>query len=71
MPARVGDWAAFFGEGLDADAHAAIRSGERTGHPLGDAGFVAALGRDLGSTPARRKPGRKPKTEEPRGAAPP
>jgi putative transposase len=61
--ALVGDWAAFLAEGLGADVHAAIRSGERTGRPLGDAAFVAALERDLGRTLARRKPGRKPKAD--------
>jgi hypothetical protein len=58
---RVDDWPAFLAEGLDAEAHAAIRSGERTGRPLGAAGFVAALERDLGRTLARGRPGRKPK----------
>ncbi len=62
----VGDWAAFLAEGLGADVHAAIRSGERTGRPLGDGAFVAALERDLGRTLARRKPGRKPKAGESR-----
>ncbi len=65
---RVGDWAAFLAEGLDADAHAAIRSGERTGRPLGDGAFVAALERELGRTLAKRKPGRKPKTDKRRVA---
>ena len=41
----VGDWAAFLAEGLDGRVHAAIRSGERTGRPLGGAAFVAALER--------------------------
>ena len=59
----VGDWAAFLAEGLGAEALAAIRSGERTGRPLGDVGFVAALERDLGRTLAKRKPGRKPQTD--------
>jgi putative transposase len=59
----VRDWPAFLAEGLDADAHAAIQSGERTGRPLGGADFVAALERDLGRTLARLKPGRKPKAD--------
>jgi len=61
LSALVGDWAAFLAEGIDAPALAAIRAGERTGRPLGDARFVAALERDLGRTLARQKPGRKPK----------
>ena len=63
MLERAGGWAAFLAEGLDADARAAIRSGERTGRPLGDTDFVAALERDLGRTLAKRKPGRKPQTD--------
>jgi len=66
---RVSDWPAFLDEGLDAQAHAAIRSGERTGRSLGAADFVASLERDLGRTLMRGKPGRKPKrpTAAPRG----
>ena len=57
----VTDWPAFLAQGLDTEAHAAIRSGERTGRPLGAAGFVAALEHDLGRSLTRGKPGRKPK----------
>jgi putative transposase len=60
---RVGDWAEFLGAGLsDTDAEA-IRAGERTGRPLGSPEFVAQLEGRLGRTLARRKPGRKPKTD--------
>ena len=58
---RVTDWAAFLGEGLDADALEAIRAGERTGRPLGDARFVKRLETRLGRTLARLKPGPKPR----------
>ena len=60
---RVTDWAAFLGEGLDDDALAAIRAGERTGRPLGAARFVKRLERRLGRTLARRKPGPKPQDD--------
>ena len=60
----VRDWPAFLAEGLDAEAHAAIRSGERTGRPLGAASFVASLERALGRSLMRGKPGRKPKATD-------
>jgi putative transposase len=56
----AGAWRDFLAAGLDDGMLETIRSGERTGRPLGDAAFVAriesATGRDL----ARRKPGPKP-----------
>jgi REP-associated tyrosine transposase len=55
------DWAAFLGQGLGAEDHAAIRAGERTGRPLGAPRFVARLEKRLGRTLARQKPGPKPK----------
>lgn len=57
------EWGDFLGGGLDADSLAAIRGGERTGRPLGDAGFVAALETATGRQLARRKPGPKPRRE--------
>lgn len=39
---------------------AAIRSGERTGRPLGSDSFVANLEAGLGRTLGRQRPGRKP-----------
>jgi putative transposase len=60
----VTDWAAFLARETEAPALEAIRAAERTGRPLGDAGFVAALEQDLGRTLARRKPGPKPKAEK-------
>ena len=56
----IGNWSAFLAQGLDAQTHAAIRSAERTGRPLGSADFVAALERDLARTLTRQKPGPKP-----------
>jgi putative transposase len=58
---RVPDWADFLGGGLRADEHAAIRTGERTGRPLGAAAFVARLEKRLGRSLARQKPGPKSK----------
>ena len=58
---REPDWATFLAGGLDADAHAAIRSAERTGRPLGDEAFTARLEQSLGRSLARQKPGRKPR----------
>ncbi len=57
-------WAEFLGEGIDERALSAIRSGERTGRPLGDAGFVSRLEAETGRQLARRKPGPKPRAEE-------
>jgi len=58
---RAGDWADFLAGGLSEAEHGAIRSGERTGRPLGSADFVAGLEGRLGRTLARQKPGRKPR----------
>ncbi len=60
----VPDWPAFLTEGLDAEAHAAIRSGERTGRPLGAPAFIASLERQLGRTLTRGKPGRPSKVSD-------
>ena len=54
------DWAVFLDAGLRDDEREALRSGERTGRPLGSSAFVAGLERELGRPLARRKPG--PKT---------
>ena len=58
---QVGDWAGFLDAGLSEAEHAAIRSGERTGRPLGSPEFVAGLERHLGRALARQKPGPKGK----------
>jgi putative transposase len=57
------NWPAFLARQTEATALEAIRAAERTGRPLGGAGFVAALEQDLGRTLARQKPGPKPKVE--------
>jgi len=62
---RVPDWADFLAGGLGAKEHAAIRSGERTGRPLGSAEFVADLEHRLARPLARKKPGPKPKVGRP------
>ena len=58
---QVGDWAGFLDAGLSEAEHAAIRSGERTGRPLGSPEFVAGLEQRLGRALARQKPGPKGK----------
>jgi putative transposase len=60
----VPDWRAFLRQGLSEAEHAAIRSGERTGRPLGSARFVARLEKRLKRTLARQKPGPKPMVAE-------
>ena len=57
---RFPDWAGFLDQPIADDALAAIRSGERTGRPLGSESFVAKLETNLGRTLARQRPGRKP-----------
>jgi len=57
----VPDWKAFLAAGLAEDDHEALRQHERTGRPLGAAGFVEALEARLGRNLKPRKPGRKPK----------
>ena len=61
---RVDDWAGFLAAGLSDAEHRAIRSGERTGRPLGSADFVVDLERRLGRVLSRRKPGPKPQRGE-------
>ena len=62
---RVPDWADFLAGGLGAEEHAAIRSGERTGRPLGSAGFIADLEHRLTRPLAHGKPGPKPRAGQP------
>lgn len=59
----VPDWASFLAEGLDNEAAERLRHGERTGRPLGDAGFVARLEAATGRPLAPRKRGPKPRRE--------
>jgi putative transposase len=56
----VSQWSDFLGEGIDDRALAAIRAGERTGRPLGDADFIGRLEALTGRRLARQKPGPKP-----------
>ena len=58
------DWRALLDSGLTEAKHLGIRSGERTGRPLGSTAFVVDLETQLGRTLARQKAGRKPKTGE-------
>ena len=60
----VDDWSAFLRGGLSEEDHAAIRSGERSGRPLGGLPFVARLEKRLGRalrTPKRGRPFKKAK----------
>jgi len=61
---RVPDWAEFLAAGLTPETLAAIRSGERTGRPLGSKSFVADLEQNLSRPLARQKPGPKRKIRE-------
>jgi len=64
LAALVADWRRFLAEGLDDPAVEAIRRGERTGRPLGDAAFIRRLETQTGRELARRRPGPKPKSVE-------
>lgn len=57
----VAEWRGFLAEGLDEGALEAIRSGERTGRPLGGAEFIEQLETTTGRTFAPRKRGPKPR----------
>jgi hypothetical protein len=50
------DWAAFLATDLDDETLETIRSGERTGRALGDAGFVKRLEATTGRQLAPHKP---------------
>jgi len=63
LAGAIGDWASFLAAGLDDAALAAIRGGERTGRPLGDAAFVADLEARTGRRLARQRPGPKPRAD--------
>lgn len=58
---HVEDWRHFLAMGLDDTLLETLRSGERTGRPLGDDAFVKSLEQTTGRQLARRKPGPKPK----------
>jgi REP element-mobilizing transposase RayT len=55
----VNDWRSFLADGLDADDAQLLRRHERTGRPLGRAGFIERLEKMLGRVLRRNKPGRK------------
>jgi putative transposase len=57
----AGDWRAFLDAGVDDGELAVLRSGERTGRPAGDDGFVRALETQTGRALMKRKVGRRPK----------
>jgi putative transposase len=59
----VGDWRGFLGAGIGDDALKALRAGERTGRPAGDAAFIETLETRTGRPLAKRKAGRKPKRD--------
>ncbi len=57
---RFGDWRTFLSVGLSQDPVDEIRRHERTGRPLGDAGFLERLEATVGRRLRRRKPGPAP-----------
>jgi putative transposase len=59
---RVKDWRAFLMEALPPEEAEVLRRHERTGRPLGEAGFVDRIERLLGRVvhPAKRGPKPKP-----------
>jgi putative transposase len=64
MLQRVPDWADFLGQRPSEAELKAIRAGERTGRPLGSAGFIARLEGELGRSLAKQKTGPKPRRSE-------
>ena len=60
---RAEDWPGFLAEGLDDTALQAMRRGEHTGRPLGDADFIARLEAATGRLLAPRKRGPKPRSQ--------
>lgn len=55
---RVGDWRTLLDGAIEDAARDAIRAGERSGKPLGDAGFIGRLERALGRSVRSRPHGR-------------
>jgi len=55
------DWKDFLAGGLDPDEAELLRRHERTGRPLGGAGFIGQLEKALRRVLRRQKPGRPPK----------
>jgi len=61
LASLVGDWRGFLAEGVEEQMLTTFRRHERTGRPLGDAGFLARLERLLGRPIQPRRAGRKRK----------
>lgn len=61
---RVADWRSFLAGGLDEEEGAALRSHERSGHPLGSAAFLARLKSKLGRDVRPRRRGRPRRSKE-------
>lgn len=59
-------WSALLNETLTEDECDLLRSGERTGRPLGSSKFITRLEKRLHRTLARQKPGPKPKEKRER-----
>ena len=59
----VGNWRIFLDAGITDDELNALRSGERTGRPAGDEGFVKTLETRTGRALMKRKVGRRPKLD--------
>ncbi|HSS66266.1 MAG TPA: transposase [Gammaproteobacteria bacterium] len=64
MLSRIDDWSAYLFEGGDGAIGAHIAKHSRTGRPLGDEKFVQRLERFTGRRLARRRPGRKKKSQK-------
>jgi putative transposase len=62
---RLGDFGTFLDQDLDEDAaFAPLRRSEKTGRPVGDAGWIAALERQLARPLAPGKRGPKPRVRD-------
>lgn len=59
--ADMPNWREFLARGMNENDIEAMRRHERTGKPLGNAGFIARIEAVLGRSFAPKKPGRKPK----------
>ena len=55
------DWKDFLAGGLEPDEAELLRRHERTGRPLGEAGFIEHLEKALRRVLRRQKPGRRPR----------
>lgn len=59
LVSRVGDWKAFLLEGISEEEILRLRKHDRTGRPLGDAGFLLEVERMTGRILHPRRPGPK------------